>query len=51
MDKKKAAEYFRIAAENGSDLSCVEYGNALLNGDQVPMNKKDGSRYIFENVR
>lgn len=46
VDKKKAAEYCKMAADKGSISAMKNYGNMLYNGDAIAANKIESVRYF-----
>lgn len=45
IDKKKAAEYYKIAADKGSPSAMYNYAYMLQHGDGIPVNKSESIRY------
>lgn len=46
MNKPEAARYFKMAIDAGNKDAMRNYGKMLLCGNGIPMNKKEGLRYI-----
>lgn len=46
QDKKGAAHYYEMSADNGDSLGMHEYGKALLTGDGCNENKKAAAKYL-----
>ena len=44
-DKKEAARYFKIDADQGLRQACFEYAQMLFNGDGIEMNVMEGIHY------
>ena len=46
MNKREAAKYFRMAANQGYDCSCYMYAKMLEEGDGIEANKKEAEKYF-----
>lgn len=45
INKKKAIEYYKKAADSGNVDGMVNYAYKLFNGDGVPTNKEESIKY------
>lgn len=50
LDHKKAAEYYKKAADLGNDDATYKYAKMCLLGDGIPYNKDEGLKYLKKSI-